>query len=406
MQRLGSSSKLHGVPPVRPCSSSIAELASCRIPSPVDRGLELTEDMDAVDCLLNASPEDPNASASAHGEQGASALLELTPVIPLGASINCSKYEDNSPTLTPLKRIPQSLELGRCPVSSSTANRRPRNLFTPSGLAIGQQELPGPHEKFRLPNHDCLSPMEGEPPMTLERYSVTVKPKNTNFRSRYSLPSSTSRRTVPIDLLTEIQTADSSFPMAGISPASEATSYQVSEIGADNVDRSPDQVTITTSTSTIKPNHSISIDDFDRRLKIHMIMLFTVKRNARILPCNQARLASVTPVWLQIVMTAAHATWSPLNNILPPKYYLLHFRVSTADMTESDLSWARRSASELEVRDYYTLTSPSEGEMDSSSSESYNLGDPSKPKLMPSCFEPVHRKHNTTLKTCPDSCRT
>ncbi|KAL7062188.1 hypothetical protein AAHC03_0665 [Spirometra sp. Aus1] len=347
LQRLGSSCKLRGVPPVRPCSLSIAEIASGQATTPVTQGLELTEDMDAVDCLLDASP-DPNASAPARGGQDASPLLEMAPAVSAGVSVNCDRYEENSPSVVPLK-TPHPLELSRCPVSSSTADRRTKSFTTPSGLTIQQQELPNPHGKFRLPNHDCLSPVEGELPITLERYCVTVKPKNINFRSRFALPLSTPQRSMPIDLFTEIQTADSSFPVAGISPASEATSYQVSEIAADRLDSSPGKATITTSTSTIKPNHSISVDESD----------------------------------------------SPVLTAVPSTH-----------MTESDLSWARRSTSELEVRDYYTLTSPSEGEMDSSS-ESCNMSNPSNPKLLPSCFQPVRRERpvNSTIMTSPDSCR-
>uniref|UniRef100_A0A183SQ73 SH2 domain-containing protein n=1 Tax=Schistocephalus solidus TaxID=70667 RepID=A0A183SQ73_SCHSO len=345
LQRLGSSSKLHGIPPARPYSPSISAVASMQETTPVDQGLELTEDMDAVDCLLDA-PLDPHASASARGRQAAKPLIELAPVVPTDTDL-----------------MPEILSL-RLLVLFSDEEATSHSEAQPIArtLTIGQQELPNPHGKFRLPNYDCLSPVEGEPPVTLERYCVTVKPKNINFRSRFALPLSTSRRSAPLDLFTEIQTADSSFPVAGISPASEATSYQVSEIAADCIDSSPGQATITTSTSTIKPKHSTSIDDFD------------------------------TPM--------PSAPPSTLNF-----HYFPCSRLPTAKMTESNLSWARRSASDLEVRDYYTLTSPSEGEMDSSSSESCNVGASAKPKLVPSSQpDRCERCANPTVTTSPDSC--
>uniref|UniRef100_A0A5K3F4M9 RUN domain-containing protein n=2 Tax=Mesocestoides corti TaxID=53468 RepID=A0A5K3F4M9_MESCO len=148
---------------------------------------------------------------------------------------------------------------------------------------VGEQEMSECIEKYRLPNALDLSPSANDSIPDLSQMIVTIKPSNTNYRARFSVPKVASGgvpRRPQLDLLSELQQTDSSFPVTGIlstsvsGGASEetegacSTSDQVSEIANEVADAevefggdyatatSSSQNTVITSTSTLKPANS------------------------------------------------------------------------------------------------------------------------------------------------------
>ncbi|VUZ45544.1 unnamed protein product [Hymenolepis diminuta] len=103
-----------------------------------------------------------------------------------------------------------------------------------SQFVVGEQKATECPEIYRLPStveeeeasaiQDDLS---GQ--LDVSQCSVTVKPLNTNFRARFSVPktsghgSALRRVPQPMDLLSELQATDSSFPLTGLSTAESFT---------------------------------------------------------------------------------------------------------------------------------------------------------------------------------------
>ncbi|KAM7540838.1 hypothetical protein Aperf_G00000028027 [Anoplocephala perfoliata] len=174
---------------------------------------------------------------------------------------------------------------------------------------VGEQEASKCPEVYRLPQtvegeeaSAALDDLTG--PIDQSQLSITVKPSNTNYRARFSVPKSSGRGSTlqqpppQLDLLSELQIAtDSTFPLTGLSSiageggggtdeteAACSTSDQVSEIvnelavgenrdvfdgdvpevnGNDHYTYCPTATsssrnTVLTSTSTIRPANSCS----------------------------------------------------------------------------------------------------------------------------------------------------
>nr|CDS15443.1 RUN domain containing protein 3A [Echinococcus granulosus] len=96
---------------------------------------------------------------------------------------------------------------------------RPRSFQ----FAMGEQEALECSEVYRLPGAtNAISPFTSGSLLDLSQLLVTVKPSNINYRARFSVPKTvvggSSRRSPPqLDLLSELQQTDSSFPLTGLS---------------------------------------------------------------------------------------------------------------------------------------------------------------------------------------------
>ncbi|CDS40270.1 RUN domain containing protein 3A [Echinococcus multilocularis] len=96
---------------------------------------------------------------------------------------------------------------------------RPRSFQ----FAMGEQEALECSEVYRLSGAtDAISPFTSGSLLDLSQLLVTVKPSNINYRARFSVPKTvvggSSRRSPPqLDLLSELQQTDSSFPLTGLS---------------------------------------------------------------------------------------------------------------------------------------------------------------------------------------------
>nr|CDS32840.1 RUN domain containing protein 3A [Hymenolepis microstoma] len=97
-------------------------------------------------------------------------------------------------------------------------------------LVVGEQKASECPEIYRLPStveEESASALQDDlsGQLDLSQCSVTVRPTNTNFRARFSVPktsghgSSLHRIPQPMDLLSELQATDSSFPLTGLSNA-------------------------------------------------------------------------------------------------------------------------------------------------------------------------------------------
>ncbi|VDM32678.1 unnamed protein product [Hydatigera taeniaeformis] len=165
-------------------------------------------------------------------------------------------------------------------------------------FAIGEQETSKCCEVYRLPNaNDADLPSGDVSPLDFSRLFVTVRPSNTNYRARFSVPKTVvggSLRQLPpqLDLLSELQQTDSSFPLTGLSLLASgdgggggdetegacSTSDQVSDIVNEVASEeetafgssasggecagcptttSSSRNTVLTSTSTIRPTNSL-----------------------------------------------------------------------------------------------------------------------------------------------------
>ncbi|KAL5113102.1 RUN domain-containing protein 3A [Taenia crassiceps] len=92
-----------------------------------------------------------------------------------------------------------------------------------SQFVIGEQETSQCSEVYRLPTAtDFITPSSNGEAFDLSQLLLTVKPSNTNYRARFAVPKTVaggpSRRSPPqLDLLSELQQTDSSFPLTGLS---------------------------------------------------------------------------------------------------------------------------------------------------------------------------------------------
>ncbi|KAL5961939.1 RUN domain-containing protein 3A [Taenia solium] len=200
--------------------------------SPVDwSAAEATEDLNdipAAGTQPHASSSCPSSSFPPFPQKG-NRLLTLTPRFvegdPCVPSSECTDMAAIEAT-EDLDVVDLLYERG---VAGSTSSEvgpllrvecpRPQS----SQFVIGEQEASECSEVYRLPGAtDAITPSTNGSPLDLSQLLVTVKPSNTNYRARFSVPKTvvggSSRRSPPqLDLLSELQQTDSSFPLTGLS---------------------------------------------------------------------------------------------------------------------------------------------------------------------------------------------
>ncbi|VDO04708.1 unnamed protein product [Rodentolepis nana] len=97
-------------------------------------------------------------------------------------------------------------------------------------FVVGEQKASECPEIYRLPTtveEESASALQDDlsGQLDLSQCSVTIRPSNTNFRARFSVPKTSGhgsylrRIPQPMDLLSELQATDSSFPLTGLSNA-------------------------------------------------------------------------------------------------------------------------------------------------------------------------------------------
>ncbi|VDK24127.1 unnamed protein product [Taenia asiatica] len=200
--------------------------------SPVDwSAVEATEDLNdipAAGTQLHASSSFPSSSFPPFPQKG-NRLLALTPQFVEGdPCVPSSKCTDMAAIEATEDLDVVDLLYERSAAGSTSSEVGPLlRVECPrpqsSQFVIGEQEASECSEVYRLPGAtDAITPSTDGSPLDLSQLLVTVKPSNTNYRARFSVPKTvvggSSRRSPPqLDLLSELQQTDSSFPLTGLS---------------------------------------------------------------------------------------------------------------------------------------------------------------------------------------------